>query len=151
MTLYDTVLFIILGFLVVYCVLVTIALQLVNKDLERLENIIISRRLTMEPEKCRKCGNNVFEARHKGPHIGWYCTKCGAWLRWIPQHNKKAQLNGPHQMSIEKFMQEAAPEQMSNEELGITLPEERTQPAKLKLSSLYGEMQKDDDDNLPWE
>ena len=42
----------------------------------------------MEPEKCRKCGNNVFEARHKGPHIGWYCTKCGAWLRWIPQHNE---------------------------------------------------------------
>lgn len=105
----------------------------------------------MEPEKCRKCGNNVFEARHKGPHIGWYCTKCGAWLRWIPQHNKKAQLTESHQMSIEEFMQAAAPEQMSNEELGITLPEERTQPAKLKLSSLYGEMQKDDNDDLPWE
>ena len=105
----------------------------------------------MEPEKCRKCGNNVFEARHVGPHIGWYCTKCGAWLRWIPQHNKKAKLNEPKQMSIEEFMKEAAPEQMSNEELGVTLPEERTQPAKLKLSSLYGEMQKDDNDDLPWE
>lgn len=90
----------------------------------------------MEPEKCRKCGNNVFEARHKGPHIGWYCTKCGAWLRWIPQHNKKAKLNESEQMSMEDF--------------GVTLPEERTQPAKLKLSSLYGEMQKDNDD-LPWE
>lgn len=105
----------------------------------------------MEPEKCRKCGSTSFEARHKGPHIGWYCTKCGAWLRWIPQHNKKAHLNEPKQMSIEEFMQEAAPEQMSNEELGVTLPEERTQPTKLKLSSLYGEMQKDDNDDLPWE
>lgn len=72
----------------------------------------------MKPENCRKCGNNSFEARRVGPHIGWYCTKCGAWLRWIPQYNKKAQLNEPHQMSIEEFMQEAAPEQasMTNEE-----------------------------------
>ena len=90
----------------------------------------------MEAEKCRKCGNNVFEAKHVGPHIGWYCTKCGAWLRWIPQHNKKAKLDAPKQLSMEDF--------------GITLPEERTQPAKLKLSSLYGEMQKDND-GLPWE
>lgn len=66
---------------------------------------------SMEPERCRKCGGTSFEARHKGSHIGWYCTKCGAWLRWIPQHNKKAQLNEPHQMSIEEFMQETAPEQ----------------------------------------
>ena len=132
MTLYDIVLFIVLGFLVVYCVLVTIALQLINKDLERLEDIIINRRLTMETEKCRKCGNNVFEARHKGPHIGWYCTKCGAWLRWIPQHNKKAQLNEPHQMSIE--------------ELGVTMPEDRTCKTEIDdVHSLY------DEDDLPWE
>lgn len=85
----------------------------------------------IEPERCRKCGNNVFEARHKGPHVGWYCTKCGAWLRWIPQHNKKAQLNEPHQISIEEFMQEAAPEQ-------ATMKDE-------DVSSLY------DDDDLPWE
>lgn len=127
MTLYDIVLFIVLGFLVVYCVLVTIALQLINKDLERLEDIIINRRLTMETEKCRKCGNNVFEAKHVGPHIGWYCTKCGAWLRWIPQHKKKQE---PHQMSIEEFMQEAAPEQ-------ATMKDE-------DIPSLY-------DDDLPWE
>lgn len=100
----------------------------------------------MEPEKCRKCGNNVFEARHKGPHIGWYCTKCGAWLRWIPQHNKKAELNEPHQISIEEFMQEAAPEQMSDEELGITLPEEKACKSEIdNINSLY------DDDSLPWE
>lgn len=111
MTLYDTVLFIVLGFIVVYCVLVTIALQLVNKDLEQLKDIIINRRLTMEAEKCRKCGNNVFEAKHVGPHIGWYCTKCGAWLRWIPQYRKKKREPEPHQISIDEFMQEAAPEQ----------------------------------------
>lgn len=100
----------------------------------------------IEPERCRKCGNNVFEARHKGPHIGWYCTKCGAWLRWIPQHNKKAELNEPHQMSIEEFMQEAAPEQMSDKELGVTLPEERTCKSEIDdINSLY------DDDSLPWE
>lgn len=100
----------------------------------------------IEPERCRKCGNNVFEARHKGPHIGWYCTKCGAWLRWIPQHNKKAQLNEPRQMSIEEFMQEAAPEQMSDEELGVTLLEEKACKSEIDdINSLY------DDDNLPWE
>lgn len=84
----------------------------------------------MEPEKCGKCGSNVFEARHVGPHIGWYCTKCGAWLRWIPQNSKKARLNEPKQMSMEDF--------------GVTLPEERTQPTK-PVHSLY------DDDDLPWE
>lgn len=89
----------------------------------------------MEPERCKKCGSTSFETKYVGPHIGWYCTKCGAWLRWIPQHGNKAKLNEPKQMSMEDF--------------GVTLPEERTQPVKLKLSSLYGEIQKDDD--LPWE
>lgn len=65
----------------------------------------------IEPERCKKCGCTSFEARHVGQHIGWYCTKCGAWLRWIPQHNKKKQK--PHQISINEFMQEAAPEQAS--------------------------------------
>lgn len=64
--------------------------------------------------------------KHKDTPIDWYDVKYGAWLKWIPK-----------QLSIEDF--------------GITLPEERTQPAKLKLSSLYGEMQKDDDDSLPLE
>lgn len=85
----------------------------------------------IEPEKCRKCGANTFVAKHKGPHIGWYCTKCGAWLRWIPQHNKKAQLNEPHQMSIDEWMQQNAPEQ-------ATMKDE-------DIHSLY------DNDDLPWE
>ena len=43
-------------------------------------------------------------------------------------------------------MREAAPEQMSNEELSITLPEERTCKCKIEdINLLY------DDDNLPWE
>ena len=63
----------------------------------------------MEPEKCRKCGCTSFEAKHVGPHIGWYCTKCGAWIKWLPKHKKQKQ--EPHQMSIDEFMQEAAPEQ----------------------------------------
>lgn len=85
----------------------------------------------MEPEKCRKCGNNVFEAKHVGPHIGWYCTKCGAWLRWIPQYRKRKREPEPHQISIDEFMQEAAPEQAAMKDEDIP--------------SLY------DDDDLPWE
>ena len=100
----------------------------------------------MKEDKCPKCGCTSLEAKHKGPHIGWYCTKCGAWVRWIPQHNKKAELNEPHQISIEEFMQEAAPEQMSHEELGITLPEEKACKSEIDdINSLY------DDDDLPWE
>lgn len=83
----------------------------------------------MEPERCKKCGSTSFEAKHVGPHIGWYCTKCGAWLRWIPQNNKKRKPE-PHQISIEEFMQETAPEQAS---------------MKDEVQSLY------DDDDLPWE
>lgn len=74
--------------------------------------------MIMEPERCKKCGSTSFEAKHVGPHIGWYCTKCGAWLRWIPQYRKKKRKSEPHQISIEEFMQEAAPEQtkMTDEE-----------------------------------
>lgn len=81
----------------------------------------------MEPEKCRKCGANTFIAKHKGPHIGWYCTRCGAWLRWIPQHNNKAVIT---------------------EQQSIEIPEERTCRPKtddIDINSLY------DDDSLPWE
>ena len=86
----------------------------------------------MEPERCRKCGSTSFVAKHKGPHIGWYCTKCGTWLRWIPQHDNKAQLTEPHQMSIE--------------DLGITMPEDRNcKPSVEDIHSLY------DKDALPWE
>jgi ribosomal protein S27AE len=85
----------------------------------------------MESEKCKKCGSTSFEARHKGPHIGWYCTKCGAWLRWIPQYRKRKREPEPHQISIDEFMQEAAPEQ-------ATMKDE-------DIPSLY------DDDDLPWE
>jgi ribosomal protein L40E len=36
----------------------------------------------MEIVQCRKCGSNDLEERIKGPHIGVYCKKCGAWLGW---------------------------------------------------------------------
>ena len=85
----------------------------------------------MKAEKCPKCGHETFICKHKGPHVGWYCARCGAWVRWIPQHNKKAQLNESHQMSIDEFMQEAGPEQ-------ATMKEE-------DIPSLY------DSDDLPWE
>ena len=75
----------------------------------------------MEPERCKKCGNTSFEAKHVGPHIGWYCTKCGSWLRWIPQYRKKKR--EPHQISIDELMQQNASEQASMK----------------------------DDDDLPWE
>lgn len=83
----------------------------------------------MEPERCKKCGSTSFETKHVGPHIGWYCTKCGAWLRWIPQNNKKKKQK-PHQISIDEWMQQNAPEQAS---------------MKDEVQSLY------DDDDLPWE
>lgn len=84
----------------------------------------------MEPERCKKCGSTSFEAKHVGPHIGWYCTKCGAWLRWIPQYRKKKRKSEPHQISIDEWMQQNAPEQAS---------------MKDEVQSLY------DDDDLPWE
>ena len=59
-------------------------------------------------DKCPKCNNTSFIVRNVGPHVGLYCEKCGAWIRWIKQHKKKA-----HQMSIEEFVQEAAPKQAS--------------------------------------
>lgn len=83
----------------------------------------------MEPERCKKCGSTSFEAKHVGPHIGWYCTKCGAWLRWIPQHNKKKKQES-NQISIDEWMQQNAPEQAS---------------MKDEVQSLY------DNDDLPWE
>lgn len=76
----------------------------------------------MKPEVCRKCGCNVFEAKQKGPHIGWYCTKCGAWVRWIP----KSKFNESKQMSIE--------------DLGINVQEERNKPESSCIK-----------DYLPWE
>lgn len=39
----------------------------------------------IKPEKCPKCGHETFVAKHKGPHIGWYCARCGQWIRWIPK------------------------------------------------------------------
>lgn len=62
----------------------------------------------MTADKCPKCGCTSLEAKHKGPHIGWYCTKCGAWVRWIKQNKKKPE---PHQISINEWMQQNAPEQ----------------------------------------
>lgn len=76
----------------------------------------------MKPEACRKCGCNVFETKRKGPHIGWYCTKCGAWVRWIPQNK----FNEPKQMSIE--------------DLSINVQKERNKPESSCI-----------EDNLPWE
>lgn len=84
----------------------------------------------MESERCKKCGSTSFEAKQVGPHIGWYCTKCGAWLRWIPQYRKKKRKSEPHQISIDEWMQQNVPEQAS---------------MKDEVQSLY------DDDDLPWE
>ena len=33
---------------------------------------------------CKKCGCIHFYTKAKGPHMGLYCIKCGAWLKWIP-------------------------------------------------------------------
>lgn len=82
----------------------------------------------MKAEKCPKCGHETFICKHKGPHIGWYCARCGAWVRWIKQNKIAKQ------------------EQMSIEDLGVTIPEDRTCQSKVdEVQSLY------DDDNLPWE
>ena len=34
---------------------------------------------------CKKCGSTDFYTKPKGPHIGAYCSKCNAWLKWMPQ------------------------------------------------------------------
>ena len=82
----------------------------------------------MKAEKCPKCGHETFICKHKGPHIGWYCAKCGTWVRWIKQNKIATQ------------------EQMSMEDFGVTLPEERTCKCEIEdVNSLY------DDDSLPWE
>lgn len=32
---------------------------------------------------CARCGNDEsFELKEKSPHIGIYCKKCGAWIKW---------------------------------------------------------------------
>jgi len=36
----------------------------------------------MNNEVCKKCGCISFKLVPKFPHIGMYCTKCGAWHRW---------------------------------------------------------------------
>lgn len=34
---------------------------------------------------CKKCGpGSAFEYRQSGSHLGRYCKKCGAWLKWEP-------------------------------------------------------------------
>ena len=34
---------------------------------------------------CNRCGSEQFEEREQGPHVGLFCTKCSAWIKWIPQ------------------------------------------------------------------
>lgn len=36
---------------------------------------------------CKKCNHPIFVYTQKGPHLGQYCAKCGAWQKWWPQNN----------------------------------------------------------------
>ena len=39
-------------------------------------------------EECHKCGNSKFEYRQVGPHQGQYCSRCGAWIKWVSKKKK---------------------------------------------------------------
>lgn len=44
----------------------------------------------MTSHKCTKCDNEEdFIIARKGPHIGLYCKKCGAWIKWIKKNDGK--------------------------------------------------------------
>lgn len=44
----------------------------------------------MTSHKCSKCNNaDDFVITRKGPHIGLYCKKCGAWIKWIKKNEGK--------------------------------------------------------------
>lgn len=38
---------------------------------------------------CPKCGPALagtgYTTKQKGPHIGAYCSRCNAWLKWLPK------------------------------------------------------------------
>lgn len=49
-----------------------------------------SENINMTSHKCLKCNNaNDFVITRKGPHIGLYCKKCGAWIKWIKKNEGK--------------------------------------------------------------
>lgn len=49
-----------------------------------------SENINMTSHKCLKCNNtDDFVITRKGPHIGLYCKKCGAWIKWIKKNEGK--------------------------------------------------------------
>lgn len=39
--------------------------------------------------KCKKCNSEKFTIIENEPHIGLYCAKCGAWVKWIKRKDIK--------------------------------------------------------------
>lgn len=40
---------------------------------------------------CKTCGCDKPEIRSSGPHIGRFCSKCGAWDKWLNRVEKAAE------------------------------------------------------------
>ncbi len=38
-----------------------------------------------EYQSCKKCGSPLFTLKHKGPHLGAYCSECETWFKFLPQ------------------------------------------------------------------
>ena len=39
---------------------------------------------------CKKCGSSELYLKKKGPQIGAYCNKCGAWIKWVSKKDQPA-------------------------------------------------------------
>lgn len=35
----------------------------------------------MQP--CKKCGNTIYKAVYKAPHVGLFCSYCDTYLKWL--------------------------------------------------------------------
>lgn len=49
--------------------------QIKNKALNKLKDCM----------HCTKCESHGYVLKSKGPHMGAYCAKCDAWIKWIPR------------------------------------------------------------------
>ena len=38
--------------------------------------------------KCKRCGHTEFYLKEKSPHVGAFCCKCNAWLKWVPSKER---------------------------------------------------------------
>lgn len=42
----------------------------------------------MKQIKCKKCGNDSYFTQVKSNNMGAYCSKCGAWIKWLSKEER---------------------------------------------------------------